>query len=206
MAFLEHLRAGSEHSELFEITQSIMGFVPNSMLLMAERPEILYSFSTLVTSIINPPVKVSKLKMLKIFIKQALAILKSKKQRSGQLPIEIKWMVANVASKASGCNYCQNHTQHSAHKYGVSSEKLDKLFEYKTSPLFSDGERAALDLAMAGGSVPNYSSKEHFVELAKYFTKNEIIDIVAIISLFGFLNRWNDTIKTDLEPIFKSTT
>ena len=35
----------------------------------------------------------------------------------------------------------------------------------------------------------------------KYFSKKEIIDIVSVISLFGYLNRWNDTLGTVLEDI-----
>lgn len=202
MAFLTYSKVNRDHKELYELVHSILGFIPNSMLLMAEREEVLYAFSVLTSAIINPPVKLSKFKMVLIMIKLVVAVLKSKAERDQQISIDLKWMVANIASKAAGCNYCQNHTFHSATKYGLSEEKAEKIFEYKTSDLFTEAERAALDLAMAAGSNPNYSNKEHFVELDKHFTKKEIIDIVSVISLFGFLNRWNDTLNTDLEPIF----
>ncbi len=35
---------------------------------------------------------------------------------------------------------------------------------------------------------------------ARYFDDSEMVEIVAVIALFGFLNRWNDTVATDLEP------
>ena len=66
---------------------------------------------------------------------------------------------------------------------------------------YNDQERAILDLAFAAGMTPNKSTKTHFDNLKKYFSKKEIIDIVSVISLFGFLNRWNDTMGTVLEEI-----
>ena len=63
--------------------------------------------------------------------------------------------------------------------------------------------KAALDLAFAAGVTPNASKKDHFVELQKHFNDEAIIDIVAVIALFGFLNRWNDTLGTVLEDVPK---
>ena len=45
--------------------------------------------------------------------------------------------------------------------------------------------------------------KKHFEELEKYFSKEAIIDIVSVISLFGWLNRWNDTFGTTVEDVPK---
>ena len=47
--------------------------------------------------------------------------------------------------------------------------------------------------------VPNATGPEHFEQLKKHFTDRQIVEIVAVISLFGFLNRWNDTMATTLE-------
>ena len=60
-----------------------------------------------------------------------------------------------------------------------------------------------MDLAFASGRTPNESNAEHFNELKKYFSDDQIIDIVSVISMFGFLNRWNDTLGTKLEDIPK---
>ncbi|MDC1119273.1 hypothetical protein OAT28_01690 [Gammaproteobacteria bacterium] len=35
--------------------------------------------------------------------------------------------------------------------------------------------------------------------LSKHFSERQVIEVVAVISLFGFLNRWNDTMATTLE-------
>src|SRR5215470_11895263 len=69
------------------------------------------------------------------------------------------------------------------------------------SPEFSDAERAALRFAQAAGQVPNAVNDAHFAELRYHFDEDEIIEIVAAIAFLGFLNRWNDTLATPLEPV-----
>jgi hypothetical protein len=48
---------------------------------------------------------------------------------------------------------------------------------------------------------PSKSEQKHFDELGKYFNDAEIVEIVATISLFGFLNRWNDSMATEIEEL-----
>ena len=72
---------------------------------------------------------------------------------------------------------------------------------FEESPLFSAAERAALALALAAGSVPNESGPDHFARLREHFTERQIVQIVGVIALFGFLNRWNDTMATELEAM-----
>lgn len=47
--------------------------------------------------------------------------------------------------------------------------------------------------------TPNASTPEHFEALRSHYTERQIVDLVAIIALYGFLNRWNDTMATELE-------
>jgi uncharacterized peroxidase-related enzyme len=108
-------------------------------------------------------------------------------------------LVAHVASRAAGCSYCQAHTAHSAHRAGASEEKIAAAFEYETSALFDDAERAALRLANDAAVIPNAVTDEHFAELRKHFDDAQVVELVSVISLFGYLNRWNDTMATTLE-------
>jgi len=80
-------------------------------------------------------------------------------------------------------------------------EKIAEILNYAESDYYSDEERAVLDLAFASGRAPNISNAAHFNELKKYFSDDQIIDIVSVISMFGFLNRWNDTLGTKLEDV-----
>lgn len=161
-----------EHlSERFALTASLMGFVPNSMPTMARVPGLAEAFSDLGRAVLANP----------------------------RLDMALNQMVAQVASSAAGCRYCQAHTAHSAHNLGVPDEKLADLWLWETSEQFDDAERAALTLAFHAGSVPNTSTDEHFAELRRHFDEDQIAGLVATISMFGYLNRWNDTMATDLE-------
>lgn len=77
--------------------------------------------------------------------------------------------------------------------------KVEAVYEFETSHLFSAAERAALRLARDAGVVPNASTPEHFAELKRFYSDPQIVELVSVISLFGWLNRWNDTMATELE-------
>ena len=111
----------------------------------------------------------------------------------------IQQMIAMVSSVAGGCSYCQAHTGHSAARLGVSDEKLAAVWEFETSDEFDDAERAALRLAFHAGQVPNAATDEDFAALQEHYDDQEITAIVAVIAMFGYLNRWNDTMATTLE-------
>jgi alkylhydroperoxidase family enzyme len=65
--------------------------------------------------------------------------------------------------------------------------------------LFTEDERAALRFAQSAAAVPNAVSDEDFVEMGRYFTEEQIVEILGVIAFYGFLNRWNDTLATELE-------
>ncbi len=161
-----------ELGNLLETSKSRMGFLPNSQLIMARRPEILRGFVQLAAAINGP---------------------------SSTIDPQLRNLVSQMASRAAGCGYCMAHTAHTAGRVGISDAKEDALWEYETSPLFSDAERAALRVAQAAAQVPNAATDEDFTELKKYYSDAQIVDIVAVIALFGFLNRFNDTMATELE-------
>jgi uncharacterized peroxidase-related enzyme len=161
----------SEFEDFFQLIEQAMGFVPNSMLTLGRSPEILRAFAALSGSVLM----------------------------AGDLDRGLRQMVALVASTAAGCRYCQAHTAHSAEHVGVPSEKLGSVFDFEASPLFSQAEKAALRLARDAALVPNEASDAHFEELRQHFSDKQIVEIVAVISLFGWLNRWNDTLATALE-------
>lgn len=173
MANLEPLRRDDlpELEELFQHYDDTLSFVPNSLFTMARRPEILRAFSELITKI----------------------------WRTGTLPIELKPLIAVISSQAAGCRYCQAHEAVDARERGVDADKIAAVWEFETSPLFSEAERSALRLARDASLQPNLATREHFDDLRGHYTEGEIIEIMAVISLFGFLNRWNDTMATDLE-------
>lgn len=158
--------------DLLALAAAAMGFEANSLKVMARQPTILHGFMGLSAAILGP---------------------------GATLDPVLRQMIAHISSAAAGCAYCQAHTAHGAEHRGADAEKLAALWEFETSDLFTPAEKAALDLALAAGSVPNQSTDEHFAALRKHFSEDEIVEIVGVIALFGFLNRWNDTLATTLE-------
>ena len=159
--------------ERFAHYQATRGFTPNSIRTMARRPNIVRAFMDLNQAVLY----------------------------EGTVAEELKMLVSLICSYAAGCLYCQSHMANLSHLYDASEEKIVAILEYETSDLFTDAERAALDLACKAAQVPNKASEAEFTELKKHFDDSQIVEIVASISLFGYLNRWNDTMATALEPV-----
>ena len=161
-----------ELKDQFDATQKRMGFVPNSMLIMQRDPKLTRAYAALSGAIWSPDSKVD---------------------------LKLKRLISHVASRSAGCQYCMAHTAEGASKLGVEQDKLDEVWSYRTSPLYSPAERAALDVAVAAGCVPNEVTDEMFMELRKHWSEEQVVEIIGVIAMFGFLNRWNDTFATPLE-------
>ena len=161
-----------ELQEDFRLFEEILGFVPNSLLTMQRRPEIVKGFGELTKAVMDP---------------------------DGSVDPGFKRILAHLASHASGCQYCEAHSLVAAGLKGVEREKVEALWDYPTSPLYSEAERAAMDFALAAASVPNRVDEALFERLRRHWSEGEIVEILAAISLYGFLNRWNDSMATELE-------
>jgi len=117
----------------------------------------------------------------------------------GLVDLGFKRLVGHMASAAAGCQYCKAHTALSATRHGVEDEKMAAIYEYRTSDLFSDKERSALDFAFAAGTVPNAVNDDIYNTMAKYWSEDEIAEILGVVCMFGVFNRWNDSLATQLE-------
>jgi uncharacterized peroxidase-related enzyme len=164
-----------EHEEVAELAtffNETLGFCPNSILTMQRRPEVASAFINLNKAVMA---------------------------NHGRVTSGLKRLIGYMASFTAGCQYCQAHTALAAERYGVTEEQLRHIWEYKTHPAFNEAERAALDFAVAAASNPNSVDEEISARLKRSWDEGEVIEILGVISLFGFLNRWNDSMGTTLE-------
>jgi uncharacterized peroxidase-related enzyme len=161
-----------ETRKLAEFFNETLGFCPNSVLTMQHRPAI-----------------------SKAFINLNMAVM----ENQGRVTSALKRMIGWVSSNAAGCRYCQAHTIRAAERYGAEQEQLDNIWEYKTHPAFSAAERIALDFSIAATLIPNAVDDAIKAELHKYWNEGEIVEMLGVISLFGYLNRWNDSMGTVVE-------
>ena len=156
----------------YDSIEASFGFVPTSMHVMAHRPPILEGFTQMAGAILGP----------------------------GVVDAGLKQLVAHVVSRTTGCLYCQAHTGHRAHSLGVDEAKLQAVWEFESDDRFTAAERAALALARESALTPNAVTDAHFEALQEHFDEPQIVEIVAVASLFGYLNRFNDTLANALEP------
>ena len=163
----------AEVAELARFFNETLGFPPNSVLTMQRRPEI-----------------------AKAFIQLNRAVMDNR----GRVTSEQKRLIGYIASLSAGCRYCQAHTARAAERYGGSNERIAEIWNYERSALFTPAEKAAFAFAQAAASVPNGVDEAIGANLKRHWADDEIVEILGVIALFGYLNRWNDSMATTIEP------
>lgn len=161
-----------EVAELARFFNETLGFCPNSVLTMQHRPAI-----------------------AKAFINLNMAVMAN----DGRVNAEQKRLIGYITSANTGCRYCEAHTILAAERYGGSDERLENIWSFRDSNLYTAAEKAAFEFALAASSVPNAVDDSITKELHQYWDDGEIVEILAVISLFGYLNRWNDSMGTTME-------
>ena len=160
-------------TELVQFYNETLGFCPNSVKTMQRRPHIAQAF-----------------------IRMNQAVM----ENHGSVTSALKRLIAYISSYTTGCQYCQAHGIRAAERYGASEDQLLHIWEYKTHPSFSAAERAALDFAVAASAVPNAVDETIADALRAHWDEGEIVEIAGVVALFGYLNRWNDSMGTTIEP------
>ena len=161
-----------ELNELIKFYNETLGFCPNSIKTMFIRPEIAYAFINLNKAVM---------------------------ENKGRVSSKLKRLIGFITSKISGCKYCQAHTIRAADRYGANEEQLSEVWNFRESDKFSDKEKIALEFAIASSSIPNLVDERISNELRGHWDDSEIVEILGVVSLFGFLNRWNDSMGTPIE-------
>ena len=118
---------------------------------------------------------------------------------NGVVSEELKTFIAQVTSMLAGCNYCAAHNAYFGDDISVDPARQAALWDHETSDLFNEGERAALRIAQGAAQVPNMVTDSDFENLKRHYSDAEVVEITATIAMFGFLNRFNDTMATELE-------
>lgn len=160
--------------DLIQFFRGPLGVVPNSVLTMQRRPKIARAFTELNKAVMEV---------------------------HGRPTGEQKRLFGYLASLAAGCRYCQAHGILAAERFHSTPERMADIWNYQNSPHFTAAEKAAFDFVLAAASVPNAVTPEIGAALREHWSDDEIVEILGVVSLFGFLNRWNDSMATTLEEI-----
>ena len=161
-----------ELNALITFYEETLGFCPNSVLTMYHRPRIAYAF-----------------------IEMNKAVMENK----GRVTSALKRLIGYVCSNVAGCRYCQAHTIRAADRYGASDDQLKHIWEYATHPAFTEGEKVALEFAQKSAEIPNAVDEDLAERMRRHWNAGEIVEILGVVALFGYLNRWNDSMATTIE-------
>lgn len=153
---------------------SFVGYRPHALLTMARKPGVL------------PAV---------------LGLVQTTLRGAGLIEPSLRFLLAAEACRGARCGYSTVHVVHAAKHAGLGWDKLSALPGYAASMHFDARECAALRIASAGATLPVADAGSAFGEARRYFSEDEIIEIVSIVALFGWFNRWNSLMQTTMEPV-----
>lgn len=162
----------ADREPLFELIEASMGFVPTSMRVMAKWPALLDGFLALSGTVLA----------------------------GGPLEAEQRHLVTHVASAAAGCEYCQAHTAAHGINAGTDRARYAAVWEFETSDLFSEADRTLLRLAFHAAQQPSAVTDADMASAAEHWTEDQLLHALALVGVFGYLNRFNGALGTTLEP------
>jgi AhpD family alkylhydroperoxidase len=134
-------------------------------------------------------------KMMEIFFE----ILKD-----GRVAWPTKELVILKATKMGDCLYCVTQHEVVAERLGVSPEKQADIvgLQYRTSPHYTEAERAMLDLTSLVVLDPEQVSGETWAAVRKHFSDDQIVEIVVTIGAYLQISKFGDAMGVELEPVF----
>ncbi|AWE53648.1 MULTISPECIES: carboxymuconolactone decarboxylase family protein [Streptomyces] len=110
------------------------------------------------------------------------------------LPGTVQELVKIRASQINGCGFCTDmHTKDAAHA-GETAQRLHLVAAWREATVFTDAERAALELAEQGTRIADASggvTDEAWARAAKHFDEEQLLALISLIALINAYNRVN---------------
>jgi AhpD family alkylhydroperoxidase len=110
------------------------------------------------------------------------------------LPPGVANLVLIRASQINGCAVCLDmHTKEAEHE-GETSVRLNLVAVWRDAKVFTDAERAALELAEQGTRIADGAggvTDEAWANAAKYYDAEQLAALVGTISIINLYNRGN---------------
>ena len=102
----------------------------------------------------------------------------------------IQHLVELKGAAMIGCEYCMDLGSQICRNSGFSDEELLAMPNYRTSELFTDQEKAALDFAVGFMHTPVQISNKEFINAQQYFSNQQLVEIAGLLTLVN-LDRFN---------------
>jgi AhpD family alkylhydroperoxidase len=118
----------------------------------------------------------------------------SKVVSDSTLPAATRELVHLRTSQINGCAVCIDmHTKDAAHA-GETSVRLNLVAAWREAKVFTDAERAALELAEQGTRIADAAggvTDEAWANAAKYYDEDQLAALVCLIAIMNTWNRMN---------------
>lgn len=134
-----------------------------------------------------------------VFTDLVMAILKD-----GELDWLTKELLILKATLRNHCQYCVVQHERVSEMLGMTQDKIADIDgdKYKTSPLFSAGERALLDFTVQIGEDANNVSAELWERLHEHYTEPQIVEAAFVITTYIMVSKFGDALGVELESMF----
>lgn len=106
------------------------------------------------------------------------------------LPVETAYLIRQKVAGINICTFCIDIGRAATIKESMNQAKFDALEEYRTSPLFTEAERAALDYVTELTREKSVSP-DTFARMAKHYSEREVCEIVWLAASEHFYNMSN---------------
>jgi AhpD family alkylhydroperoxidase len=122
------------------------------------------------------------------------------------LPAETQELVKIRASQINGCGFCTDMHTKDATAAGETSLRLNLIAAWREAKVFTDAERAALELTEQGTRIADAAggvTVEAWADAAKHYDEEQLAALVSLIALINAYNRVNVIVQQpagDYEP------
>lgn len=107
-----------------------------------------------------------------------------------QLSPETALLIREQVARINICLFCIDISRWAAIKTSVNMAKVNELEQYRTSPLFTDAERSALDY-VTELTKDKKVNPETFARMSRYFSEREMCEIVWLVASEHLYNMTN---------------
>ena len=124
--------------------------------------------------------------------------------QDGELEWKTKELLILKATLRNQCQYCVVQHEAVSQRLGISAEKIADLEgdAYQKSDLFTEKERALLDLTVQIGVDANRIPKSLWDRLDAELTQPQIVEAVYVITQYIAISKFGDALGVELEPVF----
>ncbi len=121
---------------------------------------------------------------------------------------ELDWVTKELiilkATHRNECQFCVVQHETLSKRLGISEEKINDIGDdrYKTSPHFTEAEKALMDFTVQIGVDANRVSKDLWGRLHQHFTEPQIVEAAYVITQYIAISKFGDALGVVLEPVF----